>query len=216
MATLFVACGNDATGPSSAAPVVSNSEAVPGGDETTEDVAASTSLPAVPAGQYLEDALHGRAAGYGFATVITADGQLATVVSGSVVGTASEVVVSTGGVDLSYLSTPDGRWVKGEDGLWTELDSDPGGVPPLASLEGPLTADYVVAEGNVVVVRATYPGSILGAPELEEVTIDFEIADGRLVVMRYEATVGDIEVTSETELVDADPTVEITVPPVEG
>ncbi|MBT8207998.1 MAG: hypothetical protein KJO18_06980, partial [Acidimicrobiia bacterium] len=65
MATLFVACGNDATGPSSAAPVVSNSEAVPGGDETTEDVAASTSLPAVPAGQYLEDALHGRAAGYG-------------------------------------------------------------------------------------------------------------------------------------------------------
>lgn len=197
-------------------PVVSTSEAVPGSDETTEELSHQQPLPTVPAGQYLEDALHGRAAGYRFATVINADGQVATVVSGSVVGTASEVVVSSGGIDLSYLSTPDGRWVKGEDGAWTELDSDPGGVPPLASLEGPLTAEYVRADGNVVVVRATYPGAVLGTPDLAEVAIDFEISEGELVVMRYEASVGGVVVTSETELVDIDAAVEITVPPIEG
>ena len=215
-AALFVGCSNDESTPPSVASVVSSSEAVPGGDETTEDLSDSTPLPTVPAGRYLEDALHGRAAGYRFANVITADGHLATVVSGSVVGSASEVIVSSGGVDLSYLSTPDGRWVKGEDGVWTELDSDPVGVPPLASLEGPVTAEYVRADGNVVVVRATYPGAVLGTPDLEEVAIDFEISEGALVLMRYEASVGGVVVTSETELVDIDPAVEITVPPIEG
>lgn len=174
---------------------------------------AVTAIPDAPPAQFLEDALHARSSGYRFATVIETGGEIATMVSGTVVGTSTQVVVSSSGVDIEYVSTPEGRWVRDGAADWVALDSVPSGALPLAGLEAAREVRYVAADGGVTVVEASYPGGVLGVEDLDEVVVEFEIVGGAVVHISWEAPLGSRSIRSTTELADLEDGVAITAPP---
>lgn len=161
-----------------------------GGTEVTvgDDGPSTEAGPAEVDGETaLVAALDAARAGYVFESVVTLDGEVVTTVFGRVVGNALQAMVETGGAEVEYLSTPDGRWLREPGEEWLALqDAAPVGDPlaPLGGFQSVAVGEE--SEGRVVLIASYSPDS-LGLESEDVVEVEVVVVDGVVARVSYSA-----------------------------
>jgi hypothetical protein len=170
----------------------------PGGGAT----AGSTAVSGPSAGR-LAAAIKGLAVGYTFDTTVSVGGQVATHVFGRAGGGASDFVVESKGVQITYRTIPPRSWVKQAGKDWVAVDS---GVPdgdPLAALATPSSVTVIGDDPNALELRADYPPAALGLAGAKPVAVTLTLAPDGSVRATYSVPLGGGKATSVTTLTPA-------------
>jgi hypothetical protein len=161
----------------------------------------------------VRDALAAAGSSYRFTSVVVIGDQVNTTITGVVDGTSFSSTIVTADATVDYIKTDEGEWVRGDDQQWVVLDEPSPVSDPLAPLRDPIGAEVVRADGSILEIVATYPGSILGS-EAAEAPVTLVIDGGLVRAIRYDVMVGGSPTRVDTELSDFGTVEPITAPEV--
>ncbi len=176
---------------------------------TTTTTTTTTTVP-IDAAALLADALAAYADGYRFSSHATVGDATAGDVTGIVLGDTVQMAVTSGGATVTYVITPEIRWVRVENGTWEELAENPPVAAPLAPLARPTSLVVTAVDGGEVTLAATYDAAAFGLPP-GPLTMTLSFGDGRLTAASY-TTGGDPAGAVVTRFSPLEAGVSITVP----
>ncbi len=171
---------------------------------TTDETTTTTTQVAIDPVALLDTALATYADGYRFSSVAIVDGSAAGSTEGLVIGDESEVVIRSGDAAVSYLITPEGRWVRTDTGPWELLTEEVPATDPLADFADPANLRVIRADGDVVVVVGSYPAARFGGTG-DSVDLTMTFRNGLLVEASYERT-GEVTAQVTTTFAPLEPT----------
>ncbi len=137
----------------------------------------------VDAGALLRSALERYDEGYRFDATVSVGDQVAAEISGVVIGSSAQMLVSSGDGVVDYVITPEVQWVRVEGGEWLEVESDGPFDPPLADLASPTAIVAIGSSDGGTAAVAVYPGEAFGSEQDVELWLLF--VDGNLVEAAY-------------------------------
>lgn len=163
----------------------------------------STSLVEVDGSVSLEAALGAMQQGYAFESIVGLDGEVVTTVSGIAGREGIQAIVATGGAEVEYLLTADGRWIRepGED--WLAMAEEAPVADPLTPLAAYQSVEVVDHEGDRLLLRVSYRPATLGLEGEEMVQVEILLVDGVVSRVSYSSGAGESVaevVTSFTEV----------------
>ena len=139
---------------------------------------------------------------------MTADGAVATELSGRTVGDATTLTVTTDGRAVEYIRIPPTAWAREPGGTWVVIDAAQAPSSPLAALAKPTTLTPVGSDGATM--EATYPAAAFGL-QGDPVTVSIQIA-GATVTFTYRQNTKGHAVVSTTMIRPATDPAPITAP----
>lgn len=180
------------------------------GDDTTST--ASAPLTAVEGAAALQAALEAMREGYGFESTVALDGEIVTTVSGRAGEGGIQARVDTGGAEVEYLVTTDGRWAREPGEGWLALAGD----VPFSDPLGPLTAfrsvEVVNDEGGSVVLSVAYLSEALGLEGGGAVAVEILLVDGLVSRVSYASEAGERPVEVVTSFSEVGTSSPVTAP----
>ncbi|NHZ70117.1 MAG: hypothetical protein GWP18_00575 [Proteobacteria bacterium] len=149
----------------------------------TTTVASTTSTKPIDARSVLDAALERYTEGYQFESLVTVGEEEAAAVTGIVIGATAQMDVVSGDGTASYLTTPEGSWVRIEGGDWEEVESDGPFDAPLAALAAPTSITVIGSGADGLAVVGIYDGAAFTTEEPVELKMIFK--DGLLINAGY-------------------------------
>lgn len=203
---LVTACGGSSDPSTDAAPVGSDVSS----SEATSEATADAQEAADP-NELLASAIDGLGSTYGFRSEVTLDGERASLAVGRRVLDGLEARLEQQSTTVWYRSIAGRRWVQKPDGTWDRLTDNPGLVDPIAQLKSPSAVRLVAVDGSTVTLDATYPASVFGLPQSDDLVVTLTVLDDVLSSVEYSSEFEGkaVELHSEFTLdVDGTPIVE--------
>lgn len=189
LAVLVVASGCTNSSEESGDPLGSADSSAPA---TSTTLSSTTTTVPINARGALASALDRYEGGYRFEAVASVGEAEAVTITGVVIGTSAEMNVASGDGVAEYIITPDGSWIRIDDGDWQEVTSSGPINPPIEDLRSPQTIKIVATNSDGFVAVAVYDGSAFESESSVDLELVFE--DGLLVSASY--TTEDASVTT--------------------
>lgn len=184
---------------------------VPGATITTAPPAPPTTVAPPDPTTLLMGALDALIAGYHFVTTATVAGQVAVSAEGDHVAGSTQMTVTSGGTSTEYLVTAGAAWAQA-DGEWQQLDSAEGLSDPVAQLRSPVEIE-LSGDAEAATIVAHYPAAALGVPGDGQHPVEFQLAGGQIVSLRYPTTTSAGEPAEVVAVISpVAPGTEITLP----
>ncbi|MCL1594718.1 MAG: hypothetical protein M3132_10240 [Actinomycetia bacterium] len=198
VATVLAVSGCTTSGSTDTTDAPSTSLTTATEQSTATTVASTTNTTPIDARSVLDAALERYTEGYQFESLVTIREEEAAAVTGIVIDATAQMDVVSGDGTASYLTTPEGSWVRIEGGDWQEVESDGPFDAPLGALASPTSLTVIGSGADGLAIVGIYDESAFTTEEPVELKMIFK--DGLLINASY--TTGEATVTTSFGALD--------------